>query len=81
MYHESDPARRVSPPLNVYVAKFDLGREGTGLADQATRLGGSPHQSCKRYQIKMRDYTDRRVTLPKRVPYLPGVPHLHVNRP
>ena len=28
MYHESDPARRVPPPWNVYVAKFDLGREG-----------------------------------------------------
>ena len=29
--------------------------------------GGSPHLSCKRDQIKMRDYMDRRVTLPKRV--------------
>ena len=38
-----------------------------GLADRATRLGGSPHLSCKRDQIKMRDYIDRRVTPPKRV--------------
>ena len=30
-------------------------------------LGGSPHLSCKRDQIKMRDYMDRRVTPPKRV--------------
>ena len=30
--------------------------------------GGSPHLSCKRDQIKMRDYMDRRVTPPKRVP-------------
>ena len=35
-----------------------------GLADQATRLGGSPHLSCKRDQIKVRDYMDRRVTSP-----------------
>ena len=32
-----------------------------------SRLGGSPHLSCKRDQIKMRDYMDRRVTPPKRV--------------
>ena len=30
-------------------------------------FGGSPHLSCKRDQIKMRDYMDRRVTPPKRV--------------
>ena len=29
--------------------------------------GGSPHLSCKREQIKMTDYMDRRVTSPKRV--------------
>ena len=29
--------------------------------------GGSPHLSCKRDHIKMRDYKDRRVTPPKRV--------------
>ena len=29
--------------------------------------GGSPHLSCKRYQIKTRDYMDRRATPPKRV--------------
>ena len=28
---------------------------------------GSPHLSCKRNQIKMRDYRDRWVTTPKRV--------------
>ena len=30
-------------------------------------LDGSFHLSCKRDQIKMRDYMDRRVTPPKRV--------------
>ena len=29
--------------------------------------GFAPHLSCKRDQIKMRDYMDRRVTPPKRV--------------
>ena len=38
-----------------------------GLAHRATRLGGSFHLSCKRNQIKMRGYMDRRVTPPKRV--------------
>ena len=43
--------------------------------------GGSPHLSCKRDQIKMRDYVDRRVTHQSGLPHLPGVPHLYVNRP
>ena len=42
--------------------------------------GGSPHLSCKRDQIKMRDYVDRRVTHQRGLPQLHGVPHLHVNR-
>ena len=41
----------------------------------------SPHLSRKRDQIKMRDYVDRRVTHQSGLPHLPGVPHLHVNRP
>ena len=42
--------------------------------------GRSPHLSCKRDQIKMRDYMDRR-RLPhlSGLPHLTGVPHLHVN--
>ena len=31
----------------------------------AVKCGGSLHLSCKRDQIKMRDYMDRQVTLPK----------------
>ena len=38
--------------------------------------GGGPHPSCKRDQIKMRDNIHR-----SGLPHLPGVPHLHVNRP
>ena len=33
-----------------------------GVANRATHLEGSPHLSCKRDQIKMWDYMDRRVT-------------------
>ena len=33
--------------------------------------GGSPHLSCKRDQIKMRDYMDRRVTSPTWSPATP----------
>ena len=43
--------------------------------------GRSPHISCKRDQIKMRDCVDRRVTHQSGLPHLPGVPRLHVNRP
>ena len=53
--------------MNVYMAKFDPGSGLLGLADQATRLGGSPQLSCKRDQIKTSDYMDRRVTPPKQV--------------
>ena len=31
------------------------------------KYGGSPHLSCKRDQIKTRDYMDKQVTPPKRV--------------
>ena len=43
--------------------------------------GSSPHLSCKRDQIKMRDYVDRCVTHQSGLPHLPWVPHLRVNRP
>ena len=40
---------------------------GEGLQIGEVTCGGSTYLSCKRDQIKMRDYTDRRVTPPKRV--------------
>ena len=39
------------------------------------QMCGSPHLSCKRDHIKMRDYMDRRVTSPT------WGPHLYVKRP
>ena len=43
--------------------------------------GGSPHVSCERDQIKMRDFVEKRFTHQSGLPQLPGVPQLHVNRP
>ena len=67
----STPARRVTPPRVVYMAKMRPRLGGLPyLADRATRLGGLPHLSCKHDQIKMRDYMRgglphlRRVTSP-----------------
>ena len=41
--------------------------EGGGPQIGDVTCGGSPQLSYKRDQIKMRDYMDLRVTLPKRV--------------
>ena len=54
--------------------------EGGGPHIGEVTCGGSPHLSCKRDQIKMRDYVDWRVTHQSGLSHLPGVPHLHVNR-
>ena len=55
------------------------GRRGPQIGE--VTCGGSPHLSCKRDEIEMRDYMDKRVTHQSGLPYLPGVPHLRVNRP
>ena len=49
--------------------------EGRGPQVGEVTCGWLPHLTGKRDHIKMRDYMDRRVTLP-----IWG-PHLHVNRP
>ena len=57
MYHESDPGQAGYPTLKRLHGKIWPRLRGLpGLADWATRLGGSPHLSCTRDQIKMRDY-------------------------
>ena len=59
MYHESYPGKagyltfkrlhgKICPRL----------RKSAGLADQATRLGGSPHLSCRHNQINPRTYKE-----------------------
>ena len=41
--------------------------EGGGPQIGEVKSGGSPHLSCKRDHIKMRDHMDRWITTPKRV--------------
>ena len=48
-----------------YLRAFSHGGGGPQVGE--ITFGGSPHLSCKRDQIEMRDYMDRRVTPPKRV--------------
>ena len=50
--------------------------QGGGAQIGGVTCGGSPHLSCKRDQIKIRDYVERRVTHQNGIPHLPGVPHL-----
>ena len=70
--------RRVTPPWNVYMAKFDPGWEGypvwqTGLPT----LAGHVNVIKLKWEII---WTGRLPHL-SGLPHLPRVPHLHVNRP
>ena len=66
--HERDPGQAGYPTLTRLQGKLSPRLTGLPyLADRATRLGGSPHLSCKRDQNKIRNYMDRRVTPPRRV--------------
>ena len=76
------PARRVTPcTLKRLHGKFRPRLRGLpGLADGATRLVRSPHLTCKRNQIKTRDYMDSQAEY-LMITYLGGFPHLHESRP
>ena len=67
--HERDPARRVNPPWDVY------------MADRVTLPGRSDnppsHPTYHVNVIKIKYEIIGKGGLP----HLPGVPHLHVNRP
>ena len=58
----TSPTRNPPPPCKQALTACLHGPQTGEL-----RCGGSPHPSCKRDQIKMREYKDRRVTSPKRV--------------
>ena len=63
-------AMKATPARRVTHLHGELSSWLTGLpylADQATRLHGSPHLSCKGDQEKKRNDTDRPVTPPGRV--------------
>ena len=76
------PARRVTPPWNVYMAKFDPGWEGypvwqTGLP----ALAGHPTYHVNAIKLKWEIIWTGGLPHLSGLPHLPGVPHLHVNRP
>ena len=61
----TSPTRNPPPPCKQTLTACLHGGGGSQIGE--LRCGGSPHPSCKRDQIKMREYKDRRVTSPKRV--------------
>ena len=76
------PAGRVTPPWNVYMAKFDPGWEGypvwqTGLP----ALAGHPTYHVNVIKLKWEIIWTGGLPHLSGLPHLPGVPHLHVNRP
>ena len=75
-------ARRVTPPWNVYMGKFDPGWEGYPVW-QTGLLALSGHPTYHVNAIKLKWEVIWTGGLPKLsgLPHLPGVPHLHVNRP
>ena len=57
MYHESDLGKAGYRTFKRLHGKIcPRLRKSPGLADQATRLGGSPHLSCRQNQINRRTY-------------------------
>ena len=70
------PARRVTPPWNVYMAKFDPGWEGYPVwQTMLPALAGHPTYHVNVTKLKWE------IIWTGGWPHLPGVPHLHVNRP
>ena len=68
--------------LSFYTASLRACLHGGGRPQMGEETcGGLPHLSCNRDQIKMRDYRNGRVTLPKRVSSPTWGLHLHVIRP
>ena len=75
------PARRVTPPWNVYMAKFFPGSEGypvwqTGLP----ALAGHPTYHVNVIKLKWEIICTGGLPHISGLPHLPGVPHLHINR-
>ena len=57
MYHESDLGKAGYRTFKRLHGKIcPRLRKSPGLADQATRLGGSPHLSCRQNQINRQTY-------------------------
>ena len=76
------PARRVTPPWNVYMAKFDPGWGGYPVwQTRLPALEGHPTYHVNVIQVKWEIIWTGGLPHLSELPHLPGVPHLHVNRP
>ena len=76
------PARRVTPPWNVYVAKFDPGWEGYPVWQSGVpSLVDHPTYNVNVIKLKWENIWTGGLPHLNGWPHLPGFPHLHVNRP
>ena len=76
------PARRVTPPWNVYMAKFDPSWEGYPVSQTGLpALTGHPTYHVNAIKLKWENIWTGGLPHLSGLPHLPGVPHLHVNRP
>ena len=70
------PARRVTPPWNVYMAKFDPYWEGNPVwQTRLPTLAGHPTYHVNVIKLNWE------IIWTGGLPHPPGAPHLHVNRP
>ena len=75
------PSRRVTPPWNVYMAKFDSGWEGypvwqTGLP----ALAGHPTYHVNVIKLKWENIWTGGLPHLSRLPHLPGAPQPHADK-
>ena len=82
MYHDSDPARRVTPPWNVYMAKFDPGWEGYPVwQTRLPALAGHPTYHVNVIKLKWDIIWTGGLLPPKQVTSPTWGPLTHVNEP
>ena len=72
--------RRVTPPWNVYVAKFDPGWEGYPVQGNPG-FAGHPTYHVNVIKLKWEIIWTGGLPHLSGLPHQTGVPHLHVNRP
>ena len=77
--HESDPARRVTPPWDVYMANCHPGWQGYPTwQTRQPALAGHPTYHVNVIKIKWEIIWKGGLPHLSGLPHLPGVPHLHV---
>ena len=76
------PARWITPPWNVYMAKFDTCWESYPVwQTELPALAGHPTYHVNVIKLKWEIIWTGWLPHLSGLPRLPGVPHLHVNRP